>query len=56
MLKLSQYYKQRKSCDEKKLDKISINTNWSVKRHPRASQAEQSGPQDGKRQSCITVE
>ena len=46
MLKLSQYLKKNFS------DKIRVNTNWSVKRHPRASQAEQSGPQDGKGQSC----
>ena len=45
MLKLSHIKK-------KKLDKISVNTNWSVKRYPCASQAEQSRPQDGKGQSC----
>ena len=37
---------------KKNSDKISVNTNWSVKGHPRASHAEQSGPQDGKGQSC----
>ena len=37
---------------KKNSDKINVNTNWSVKRHPCASQAEQSGPQDGKGQSC----
>ena len=38
-------------------DKISVNTNWSVKRHPRASQADLKMEKDNLvLRHCITVE